>query len=153
MGRTTLAQQRVILDDFFREVEKDVEAFDPWDSCADRGLPPCSMGCFTDFENFDLAVGGCSQLFFGFEPSDADLNAGYFSAADITVVTDPDSAFDINRNGWVGVYVMMDPVLNGDMMRGPYAGIKLTLPSPSEPIELFAINVDYEKTKLDGSLG
>ncbi len=51
------------------------------------------------------------------------------------------------------VYMMTNPVQDGDTMRGPYAGIKLTLPDSSEAFELFAINVDYEKTKLDGSLG
>ena len=53
----------------------------------------------------------------------------------------------------VPVYMMTNPVQDGDTMRGPYAGIKLTLPDSSEAFELFAINVDYEKTKLDGSLG
>ena len=53
----------------------------------------------------------------------------------------------------VPVYIMTNPVQDGDTMRGPYAGIKLTLPDSSEAFELFAINVDYERTKLDGSLG
>jgi len=53
----------------------------------------------------------------------------------------------------VPVYMMTNPVQDGDTMRGPYAGIKLTLPDSSEAFELFAINVDYERTKLDGSLG
>ena len=60
---------------------------------------------------------------------------------------------EIALAGWIGVYAMSDPRLNGETMKGPYAGIKLYLPKASEPIELFAINVDYEKTKLDGSLG
>lgn len=60
---------------------------------------------------------------------------------------------EVNMAGWVGVYVMSDERLDGENMRGPYIGVKLSLPKPSEPIELFAINVDYEKTKLDGSLG
>lgn len=60
---------------------------------------------------------------------------------------------EIALAGWIGVYAMSDPRLNGETMKGPYAGIKLYLPEASEPIELFAINVDYEKTKLDGSLG
>ena len=51
------------------------------------------------------------------------------------------------------VYIMTNPAQDGDSMRGPYAGIKLTLPDSSTAFELFAINVDYEKTKLDGSLG
>ena len=53
----------------------------------------------------------------------------------------------------IPVYIMTNPVLDGDNMRGPYAGIKLTLTNSASPFELFAINVDYEKTKLDGSLG
>lgn len=53
----------------------------------------------------------------------------------------------------IPVYVMTNPVLDGDNMRGPYAGIKLTSPNSSSAFELYSINVDYEKTKLDGSLG
>tara|TARA_R110002020_G_scaffold139134_1_gene309877 strand:- start:587 stop:2608 length:2022 start_codon:yes stop_codon:yes gene_type:complete len=59
----------------------------------------------------------------------------------------------VNDAGWVGVYVALDHFVNGDPMRGPYMGIKLTTPGGRQPIELSAINVDYEKTKLDGSLG
>ena len=51
------------------------------------------------------------------------------------------------------VYILTDSTVNGDIMRGPYAGVNLTLDNASQPFELFAINVDYEKTKLDGSLG
>lgn len=51
------------------------------------------------------------------------------------------------------VYIMTNPIKDGDGMRGPYVGVKLTLPDSSKAFELFAINVDYEKTKLDSSLG
>jgi len=61
--------------------------------------------------------------------------------------------YKVTRNGWLGIYALSRPEINGDPMKGPYAGIKLTIPEASEPLELFAINVDYEKTKLDGSLG
>jgi hypothetical protein len=53
----------------------------------------------------------------------------------------------------LAVYILTDSTVNGDIMRGPYAGVNLTLDNASQPFELFAINVDYEKTKLDGSLG
>ena len=53
----------------------------------------------------------------------------------------------------LAVYILTDSTVNGDVMRGPYAGVNLTLDNASQPFELFAINVDYEKTKLDGSLG
>ena len=53
----------------------------------------------------------------------------------------------------LAVYILTDSTVNGDVMRGPYAGVNLTLNNASQPFELFAINVDYEKTKLDGSLG
>ena len=59
----------------------------------------------------------------------------------------------IAANKIIPVYIMTNPIKDGDGMRGPYAGIKLTLPDSSKAFELFAINVDYEKTKLDGSLG
>jgi len=53
----------------------------------------------------------------------------------------------------VPIYIMTNPVLDGDDMRGSYLQVKLTSLLPSSPLELYAINVDYEKTKLDGSLG
>jgi hypothetical protein len=59
----------------------------------------------------------------------------------------------LSFNKIIPVYIMTNPIKDGDGMRGPYAGIKLTLPDSSKAFELFAINVDYEKTKLDGSLG
>ena len=53
----------------------------------------------------------------------------------------------------IPVYIMTNPIKDGDGMRGSYVGVKLTLPDSSKAFELFAINVDYEKTKLDSSLG
>jgi|TARA_R100000479_G_C6394400_1_gene206502 hypothetical protein len=52
----------------------------------------------------------------------------------------------------IPVYMMTNPRINGDMMRGPYANISIIRDSAS-PFELFSINVDFENTKLDGSLG
>ncbi len=155
LGRSTLGVQQQILGEFVEELIKDVEAFDPYDTCADSGLPPCAPGCFTPIEDFTFESTQCLIHYFGYEPTEEDLANGIWTGTlpGAAVIVDPNLAFDINRNGWVGVYVLMDPLLNGDMMRGPYAGIKLTAPNPSEAIELFAINVDYEKTKLDGSLG
>lgn len=63
------------------------------------------------------------------------------------------SDFNDGNGGDVPIYIMTNPVLDGDNMRGPYAGIKLTSPNSSSAFELYSINVDYEKTKLDGSLG
>jgi hypothetical protein len=51
------------------------------------------------------------------------------------------------------IHMMTNPVKDGDNMRGPYVGIKLTSSNSSSAFELYSINVDYEKTKLDGSLG
>ena len=161
LGRSSLAAQEQILRDFTLELSKDVEAFDPWDTCEDAGFPPCTEGCLTDIENFTFESQKCYDAFFGYVPTEEDLENGYMEyyapsglyLSHVAVILDPNAAFEINRNGWIGVYALMDPLLNGDMMRGPYAGIKLTAPNPSEAIELFAINVDYEKTKLDGSLG
>ena len=56
-------------------------------------------------------------------------------------------------NETIPVYIMTNPIKDGDGMRGSYVGVKLTLPDSSKAFELFAINVDYEKTKLDSSLG
>ena len=53
----------------------------------------------------------------------------------------------------IPIYMMTNPRINGDLMRGPYATIDLTLPYAGMAFELHSINVDYENTKLDGSLG
>ena len=53
----------------------------------------------------------------------------------------------------IPIYMMTNPRINGDLMRGPYATIDLTLPYAGTAFELHSINVDYENTKLDGSLG
>ena len=62
------------------------------------------------------------------------------------------SAEEYDFDALVPVYMMTNPRINGDMMRGPYANIRIIRESQA-PFELFAINVDYENTKLDGSLG
>ena len=61
-------------------------------------------------------------------------------------------ADEYNFDALVPIYMMTNPRVNGDMMRGPYANIRIIRESQS-PFELFSINVDYENTKLDGSLG
>jgi len=67
--------------------------------------------------------------------------------------TQPGVGLGGSVSGDLAVYILTDSTVNGDIMRGPYAGVNLTLNNASQPFELFAINVDYEKTKLDGSLG
>ena len=66
------------------------------------------------------------------------------------IMTDFAGGFSVTE---IPVYIMTNPVEDGDNMRGPYAGIKLISPNSSSAFELYSINVDYEKTKLDGSLG
>lgn len=61
-------------------------------------------------------------------------------------------AEEYNFDALVPIYMMTNPRVNGDMMRGPYANIRIIRESVG-PFELFSINVDYENTKLDGSLG
>jgi len=63
-----------------------------------------------------------------------------------------ESATEYDFDALVPIYMMTNPRVNGDMMRGPYANIRITRESQA-PFELFSINVDYENTKLDGSLG
>tara|TARA_R110002020_G_scaffold118818_4_gene271494 strand:+ start:5739 stop:6767 length:1029 start_codon:yes stop_codon:yes gene_type:complete len=62
------------------------------------------------------------------------------------------SAEEYDFDALVPIYMMTNPRINGDMMRGPYANIRIVRESQA-PFELFSINVDYENTKLDGSLG
>lgn len=76
-----------------------------------------------------------------------------FSTPILSQVISIMQGFVAGSQEFLSVYAMTNPALDGDTMRGPYAGVKLTLPNSSESFELFAINVDYEKTKLDGSLG
>ena len=83
---------------------------------------------------------GLSQLYGAFQNS-------FFGEAGV-------SALDNNNGNDVPIYIMTDPAVNGDNMRGPALTINLVYnPYSAGPFELFAINVDYEKTKLDGSLG
>ena len=63
-----------------------------------------------------------------------------------------ESATEYDFDALVPIYMMTNPRVNGDMMRGPYANIRIIRESQA-PFELFSINVDYENTKLDGSLG
>jgi hypothetical protein len=60
---------------------------------------------------------------------------------------------DVDYDLQLPIYMMTNPRINGDLMRGPYATIDLTLPSAGMAFELHSINIDYENTKLDGSLG
>jgi hypothetical protein len=50
------------------------------------------------------------------------------------------------------LYVVSNPAINGDPMRGHYLYLDLSNNSTT-PVETYAINVDYENTKLDGSVG
>jgi hypothetical protein len=61
------------------------------------------------------------------------------------------SELELNKAGWIGVYVLESD--DGEMLKGPSATIKLSVPGGFEPVSLSAINVEYKNTKLDGSLG
>jgi hypothetical protein len=50
----------------------------------------------------------------------------------------------------MGLYVVSNPSLNGDPMRGHYLYLDLLNSSP-QPVETYSINVDYENTKLDST--
>ena len=52
----------------------------------------------------------------------------------------------------IQLYSLSDPKINGDPMRGNYLQLELTN-SSTTPVETYAINVDFENTKLDGSKG
>jgi hypothetical protein len=61
------------------------------------------------------------------------------------------SELELNKAGWIGVYVLESS--DGEVLKGPSATIKLSVPGGFEPVSLSAINVEYKNTKLDGSLG
>jgi len=61
------------------------------------------------------------------------------------------SELELNRAGWIGVYVLESG--DGEVLKGPSATIKVSVPGGFEPVSLSAINVEYKNTKLDGSLG
>jgi hypothetical protein len=94
-----------------------------------------------------------------YNESDNTLKIGMSNTGNSTTFLTNYFQFDLDEDlndgngGDVPIYIMTNPVLDGDNMRGPYAGIKLTSPNSSSAFELYSINVDYEKTKLDGSLG
>ena len=92
--------------------------------------------------------------FIGYKGSNNSIQVR-LSADSVGLINQTMTAFSVNFGELteIPVYIMTNPVLNGDNMRGPYAGIKLTSPNSSSAFELYSINVDYEKTKLDGSLG
>lgn len=50
----------------------------------------------------------------------------------------------------MGLYVVSNPSLNGDPMRGHYLYLDL-VNSSAQPVETYSINVDYENTKLDST--
>jgi len=50
------------------------------------------------------------------------------------------------------LYIATSPEINGDPMRGNYLHLTLTNNSTT-PVETYAVNVDFENTKLDGSKG
>ena len=49
------------------------------------------------------------------------------------------------------LYVVSNPSLNGDPMRGHYLYLDL-VNSSTQPVETYAVNVDYEGTKLDSTM-
>jgi len=50
----------------------------------------------------------------------------------------------------MSLYVVSNPDINGDPMRGHYLYLSL-INNSQGPVETYAINVDFENTKLDGS--
>ena len=52
----------------------------------------------------------------------------------------------------IQLYSVTSPAINGDPMRGQYIRLHLENTSTT-PVETYAINVDFENTKLDGSKG
>ena len=52
----------------------------------------------------------------------------------------------------IQLYSVTSPAINGDPMRGQYIRLHLENNSTT-PVETYAINVDFENTKLDGSKG
>lgn len=49
------------------------------------------------------------------------------------------------------LFVVTDPAVNGDQIRGKYAMINVQTPADGKPFELYAINTEYTQSKLDAS--
>lgn len=49
------------------------------------------------------------------------------------------------------LFVVTDPAVNGDQIRGKYAMINVQTPADGKPFELYAINTEYSQSKLDAS--
>jgi hypothetical protein len=70
-----------------------------------------------------------------------------------TVVDDPQSELELVTNVPVSIYTTsMQVNTNGEDMRGEYMEVKISR-TGADYYELYAINVDQHKTKLDHSLG
>lgn len=82
----------------------------------------------------------------------------YNSDNTITLAVGPDYALGTLDNAFTGanwssgvkLFNASDPSVNGDPMRGQYLRLDL-VNSQKTPVETYAINVDFENTKLDGS--
>lgn len=64
---------------------------------------------------------------------------------------DGNNTYDVLVKGNATLFVFNESQIEGDQMRGPYARLYLET-STTKPLELHAINVDYEFSKLDKRL-
>ena len=81
----------------------------------------------------------------------AATNAIVFGGEATDTVNATDIVSEISGFG-MHLYVVSNPAINGDPMRGHYLYLDLSNNSTT-PVETYAINVDYENTKLDGAVG
>jgi len=82
---------------------------------------------------------------------DASSNQVLLDAATNYIVAASQLVYAINTFIAQVVCVETNASLNGDMMRGPYLKTSLSI-NTSEPLEINAINVEYEFSKLDKRL-
>lgn len=82
---------------------------------------------------------------------DASLNQVLLDDANNYIAAGGQLLIAINNFLAAVVYVETNASVNGDMMRGPYLKTSLSI-NTSEPLEINAINVEYEFSKLDKRL-
>tara|TARA_R110000787_G_scaffold265217_1_gene371189 strand:+ start:1760 stop:2749 length:990 start_codon:yes stop_codon:yes gene_type:complete len=111
------------------------------------------------FKYFNLMGGIFEYTDFATAIQNSAVHVHAYDAADNVIIfggATPASGF-VNQNSiaqslnlTLGLYVVSNPDINGDPMRGHYLYLNLINQSVS-PVETYAINVDFENTKLDGS--
>lgn len=103
-----------------------------------------SFSSFVGNPSFNLSALNLS----GFANATATISTAVWSLTELTVGEFVDYLVEFFSNP---LFVISNASINGDQMRGPYIKTKLFLLT-NKPLELHAVNIDYEFSKLDKRL-